>query len=466
MTEGALGPHVSLETLTAFGAHELPREETFVVAWHLFLCPECRSLLSDAGPGARDLFRLMFGDRAMDYPLSAYSGPVGRFAAGLLHLGLDLEAERTASRELVARLLRHPPERRRLLVRERERYRTLPVAESLLVACRAGWSDDPATSEELAELALWILDRLDRDRHPAALLNDLRSQAWASIANCRRIRSDLRSVSEAFQLAETFLRRGSGDVLDQAYLLDLRVSYLIDQRRFAEADQALERLLAIHRDARDRHAERRALMKLAKLRREEGRVEEAVPLLEEAGRAVDLVREPHLELLLKRNLATFLSEVGRAEEARALLPQIRALARDQASRTERLRVLWTEGLIYHRLGHLELAVEALEQARAGFVDLGLGYDAAFVTLDLALVHLDSGEMERASALARTMLPLFASRDLHREALAALSLVRRAMEEETLTRQLVVEVAAYLRWARRNPALHFEPGYGPEQPHGA
>lgn len=465
MTDDRSKSHVDLETARRFGAGELPRPEMFDVAWHLFLCPDCRELLPEAGPEAQAVYRRMFGDGGMAYPLSAYSETVARAAGSLRDLGFSVQADREDARHIVARLLRHPPERRRLLVHERERYRTFSVADALLGACRASWSDDAAAAEELAELALSILDRLDRAKYPADMLNDLRAQAWGAIGNCRRIRCDLRSVYEAFELAESFLRRGTGDPTDEAHLLDLRVSYLIDQHRFDEADIALERLITVYRDAADRHAEGRVLLKLAKLRREQGRTEEAIPFLERAKSALDLTLEPRLELLLQRNLALFLAEVGRASEAQALLPGIRALARERGNRPERVQVLWTEGMIYHRLQHFELAVEALEQARVGFLDLDLDYDAAFVTLDLALVHIDAAQPARARALAEQMLPLFESRALHREARAALAVVRQALEEDAPDRELVGEVAAFLRWSRRNPALPFEPGIhresGPE-----
>jgi tetratricopeptide (TPR) repeat protein len=439
----------------------LAENQTFEVGWHLFRCADCRALLDRAAPEACRLFERMFGGRRQEPPPSgAYSELAARYAESLRRLGLEIDALRGRARDLVVHLLRHPAERWRLLVASQDQYRTYPIAMELLAECRRGWSDDPSRSEALAELALDVADRLDPEAHPADLVNDLRAEAWAYIANCRRIRSDLRSVAEAFDLAETFLRQGSGDPLDHATVLDLRASFLIDQRRFDEAEALLDRLVRLYQEADQPHREGRALIKLAKLRREQGRPEEAIPLLERAARLIDPRQEPNLELFIQRNVATLLAEIGRAEEAHALLPEIRRLARERASRHEWLRLLWTEGIVYHRLGHLQLAAAALAQARNGFVDLGIGYDAAFASLDLALVRLDAGDREGVRQLAEEMLPLFTSRDLHREALAALALVRRGAEEETLTRQLVESVAAFLRRGRLHPALRFEPGSGP------
>jgi hypothetical protein len=54
-----------------------------------------------------------------------------------------------------------------------------------------------------------------------------------------------------------------------------------------------------------------------------------------------------------------------------------------------------------------------------------------------------------------MIPVFQSRQIHREALAALSLWAGAVREERASRDLVVRVASYLKHARHNPELRFE-----------
>lgn len=452
MTRDSAREHLDLATVLRLGAGELPRAEAFDVAWHLFLCPPCRHLLAEAGDDAVAAYTRLFGTGGMPFPPDAYAEPVGRVAESLRHVGLELQADRAGARQLVDRLLRHDPQHRRLLVRERERYRSFTVADLLIEAARATWSHDPDGAEDLAELALWILDRLDPRLFPRDMLNDLRAQAWGAIGNCRRIGSRLASVTGAFELAEKFLQHGTGDPTDRAALLDLRVAYLIDLHRFDEADAALQLLRAEHRKAGDAHAEGRVLLQLAKLRREQGRVADAVPLLERAQTLIDLAREPELELPLRRDLALYWAEAGRADEAQARLPALRTLARAQPSRAERLRVLRVEGVVYHHLGHLELAIEALDQARVGFVDLGLGYDAAFATLDLAMVYADADEPGRARALGAEMLPLFESRELHHEARAALSMLHQALTGEAVDRRLVTDVAAFLRRAQPAPEL--------------
>jgi hypothetical protein len=93
---------------------------------------------------------------------------------------------------------------------------------------------------------------------------------------------------------------------------------------------------------------------------------------------------------------------------------------------------------------------------AGFTEADIGYDAALVALDLADLYVQNGRVSESRELAAEMLPIFAARDVHREAVAALILAQKALEQEKATSALLGQVASFLRRARRNPALRFEP----------
>ncbi|MEA2562329.1 MAG: hypothetical protein QOH06_3833 [Acidobacteriota bacterium] len=92
--------------------------------------------------------------------------------------------------------------------------------------------------------------------------------------------------------------------------------------------------------------------------------------------------------------------------------------------------------------------------RDGFLQEGHGYDVAIVSMDLALLYLRQGRTAEMKALAREMLPIFHSQDVHREAVAALVLFQEAIREEQITAAFVREIAAYLDAARTDPILRF------------
>lgn len=447
--------HVDPATIQKFAARQLDRLELFEVGWHLFLCDPCRARLAEAGPEAEALFERMFGGARFTHSETAYSDVTRAVAEKLRRTGIEIERERAAAGSLWAELEKHPFSRRLLMIENSSRFQTYGLAELLLTESRRGWCESPGRSEELAELALAAIYRLERRLHGPALLNDLKAEAWSYIANCRRIRSDLRSVSEAFDIAETFRTQGTGDPIEQAEILHLKASFYRDQRQFQEAIRTVDRAIAIYREASDHHAEGRASIKKATILRDSGDVEPAVQTLERAASLVDPGREPRLLLLIQSNLALYLNEVGRSIEAKKLLPEARKLAVEVGGGLDRLRLLWVEGLVSRDLDQTGLAEAALRRAMAGFVEAGIGYDAALVALDLAGLHLELGRTSEARDLAAEMVPIFAARDIHREAVAALAIAQQAMDRGIADLAVIQEVAAFLRRARHNPALRFE-----------
>jgi tetratricopeptide (TPR) repeat protein len=448
--------HLDLGTLRRYAAQKLTRPKMFEAGWHLFLCEECRARLREVGPEAEAMYQRMFGSTRFTYPESAYSDVTRAVADKLRRTGVEIERERAGAGSLWDELDKHPHSRRLLMVENASRFQTYGLAELLLQECRRGWTEAPGRSEELAELALAVIHRLERRLHGSALVNDLKAEAWSYIANCRRIRSDLRSVSEAFDIAEEFRARGTGDLMEEAEILQLKASFFRDQRRFQDAIRAVDRAIEIFQEAGDHHAEGRALIKKASILRHSGETEEAIPFLERAASLVDPGREPRLLLSIKSNLALYLNEIGQAMEARKLLPDARALALEAGGALDRLKILWVEGLVNRGLGQGGLAEAALRRAMNGFVNAGIGYDAALVALDLAALLLEAGRTGEARELAGEMACLFAARDVHREAVAALIIAQRSLEQEVATLPLVREIASFLDRARRNPALRFEP----------
>lgn len=381
----------------------------------------------------------------------AYSGVLDRVFRRVVDENLGIEEQRVAAPALLAELSGLSESQQKLLIHNAGRYQTWAVAEEFLGQARRGWAEDPRHSETLAQLALEVADHLEVKGFRKRLLNDLKAEAWSYIGNCLRIQSDLHRAQAAFGQAELMLSQGSGDWVERARLLDLRASLVGDFRDFESAIELLTEALEAYRAAKDRHHEGRALMKKAKLLRDSGKVEETIPLLERAATLLEVEREPWLAFALKKNLVIHLMEAGRAEEAQRLVPEVRELAREHASRLERLRLLWTEGLLCKSLGQTELAIEALKQVREGFVAAQIGFDVALVSLDLATLYLESDRTQEVRNLATESVPLFAARGVHREIFMAWSLFREAAERDAVTVGLVREIVSRIRHAQGRPS---------------
>ncbi len=102
------------------------------------------------------------------------------------------------------------------------------------------------------------------------------------------------------------------------------------------------------------------------------------------------------------------------------------------------------------MGQVEFAEEALRQVREGFIAAEIGYDVALVSLDLAALYLEAGRTAEVKQLAAEMLPIFASRQVHREAIMAWTVFRQAVEQEVATVRVIEEVAARIREVQARP----------------
>ncbi|HYO15297.1 MAG TPA: tetratricopeptide repeat protein [Thermoanaerobaculia bacterium] len=370
------------------------------------------------------------------------------------HRRAAFEQERTVAPMLLAELLRQPPERREMLLRNGRRFQSWGVLELLIDRSREKGFEDPAQGEALARLALTLTERLDADYYGAERIQDLRARVWGQIGNLRRMASDFRGAEEAFKTAFALLRQGTADLLEKAILLDVRASLLREQRRFDEAARLLRRAQRIFLQYGERHRAGKALVKMSTVHEHAGRPDKAIRVLYEALKLIEDERDPRLLLAAQHNLITNLAETGRFMEAQGLLIQARPLyARFQDGWTQNRR-RWVEGRIARGLGQLPEAESLLRAARDGFVGEGVTYDVALVSLDLALIYAEQGRTAELKRIAEETMPLFSSRPIHREALAALVLWAQAVRAEMASRELILEVASFLRRARHDPDLRF------------
>jgi hypothetical protein len=124
--------------------------------------------------------------------------------------------ERTEAAALLSELMEATPEQQVALVEKDPRYSTWGALEALLERSREESFVDPLRAQHLGALALALADRLDDGYYGSERVEDMRARAWASIANARRVSSDLQGAEEAFQLAFALLRNGTEDLFERA----------------------------------------------------------------------------------------------------------------------------------------------------------------------------------------------------------------------------------------------------------
>ena len=348
--------------------------------------------------------------------------------------------------ELWARLAVEPYTEQIRWVEEGEELHAWGLCQFILTKSHEAVFENPAQAVDLANLAVKIAAHLGDAYDPAWVL-DLQARAFAYLGNARRVLGELRSAEDAFQKAEKCLAQsGTGNTRIEAEVLDLQSSLRRAQRRFKEALELVDRVLALYQEREDVHRIGKALLQKAKILEESGDLKEAIDLLRQT--EIDPTTEPRLFAYSRCNLGVCLVLADRYEEAEQLLPEIRGLLRETAQPLDLIRLRWIEGNIHLGLGRLGPAEAAFREAQREFLDRQMGFDAALVSIDLAGLYAQEHCIDDLKRLAAELMPIFQAQDVSREALGTLVLFQRACEDELLTAKMARELSDQLRKERR------------------
>lgn len=431
--------------LARFGRGRLSRRQSHKIVRHLLTdCEGCRQLTSRLLPPESPSRRMEEGN---DAQLGDYSGAFSRAWQVVEQRQQALASEHAEAPTLMRELLAQPFDQQWSMVTLGVRYRTWALCGLLLDAARERGFQDPAQAVELSKLAVEMATRLDRAHYGDSRVNDLVARTWAALGNAQRIVSDFREAEKSFAQAERLLKKGTGDPLERAQVLLLKSSLCGNQQRFREAFRLLDRVVAIARKLEDPQLCGKAMIIRGFLLGVANDPEAAIRYLREGIGQVDPASDPRLLVAAQHNLTLFLAESGRYREAMQLLESARPLYQRVGDRMSLLRLRWLEGKIAIALGHLKEAEDLLGGVRKEFVALEIGFDAALLSLDLAHVYTLQGRSSEMRRLAEEMLPIFKSRDIHREALAALLVFQKAAEMERVTLGLIRDVSGYLKESR-------------------
>jgi tetratricopeptide (TPR) repeat protein len=181
---------------------------------------------------------------------------------------------------------------------------------------------------------------------------------------------------------------------------------------------------------------------------------EAVELLREGLDLIEPERDPQLAAIGRYGLLNALELSGEYREAARLLLEsgLREAFSNDPLNLAKLR--WLEGKIHAGLGKLWRAEQVLREVRDGFLELGQGYDAALVGLDLSAVWLRQGNHAAVRELAEEILSTFAALGIQREGIKAVRHLREACRREMATPALVQRVSGFLRRLEWQPQLRF------------
>jgi tetratricopeptide (TPR) repeat protein len=439
--EGAVSDiHITRELLRAVESGELPARMLTEIGWQhlLSLCPACREEL-DAWR------REKTASRNYDTAFKVLPVVLER------HVEEVEERQEAARRDL--RILLGLPQKERLarIRRASRRFQGTVLAALLLDAAKKAMPARPGEVHELAETATAVLLRTPE----VPGLYDLLVRARAYQANALRALGRLTEAAEALQGARTLMRtQGATDPLVFAEVDWIEGALHKDRRHFPAAEELLVRAASFYSLAGEKGQSAEPLLTLGLLYYDTGETRKAIGVTETAAVLLSPEQNPRSYLCARHNLTLFLTEVGEYAAAAEALSDDEDLYRQFSDHWTRLRQVWLKGKVACGLGRLDEAERAFLGTRQGFLDQGVGYDAALASLDLALVYAKQGRASELKELAIELSTIFEADELHREAMGALVLLRKAAEEERVTVGMIEEVAGYLKRVRNEPSLRF------------
>ncbi len=440
--------HPDLETLERFLEDALSEPASRALQRHVLICPRCEERLT----------ALLPGPASPPLPAKGHRGLIQRLLddhrAEVSDRRHAVAKERGESSELWRELAALDQEARRSLIWDSPRYQTWGLFEYLVDLSQTAVLEEPRKAETLLRLALDVSEQLDPVEYGPGAVEAAKTRAWTHLGNALRVLGDFRQAELAFQTAELFFARSWLDPVDEARLLELKAALRRAQRRFDEALELLDASLGVFREVNEPHHQGRVLMTKGLTLHYKGDIEAAIGCFRTSLLLLDSDREPRLVAMSQLNLVGCLQDSGRSVEAAALIPEVRRMAERVGKRSDLLRLRWTEGKVADSNGRSDEAERAFLEVRDQLVADSLPFDAALLCIDLAALYFKQGRLDETKCLAESVIPVFRSREVFREALAALIVFQQAAEMEQLSLALVEEIADYLKRARGNPDLPF------------
>lgn len=424
-------PHLNLDVAAMVLEGELPPRVLVRILYdHIKeLCPECRQAL-EAVQGMPVLAR-----RSQPAARGAeqYHAAIDGIGPRLCERLRAAEGERRRARRDLVELRALPiDQRERRIANARTRFRSRRLAELLIEASREMVRRDTEEAIALVDLVPLVLARLvGADEHAAA--PSLAVQALAHRANALRVGGDLPAADRTFT---TVRERLAATVLDDtavhAEVCGIESSLRRDQRRLDEAEALSDRAVLLARLGTDGDALAAFLIQRAEIARQREDAASAADYLREA---LSLVEESGNRHLLSCAVGTLLLiECDRGSYAAAdeLMRRHRTLLLGDGSSWSHYRFLAHEGRIAHGLGRLGQAEERLLAAQRLCMAEELEAEAAMMSLELAVLYAEQGRFAEVRRIAQRVEPVFRSREVHREATAALLLFQQAVAAERIS----------------------------------
>lgn len=427
--------HLNHRLMLAVLDGDLPREalEKIVLEHLAALCPICRQEI--------ETFDWRHYRREVPGP-AAYSPYIARVAESARTSAVGFERARRQAQRWLTELRRAAPEERAGKVdRAHSRFRGDVFAELLVEEAKSHLPGDPWEAFAWADAAFAAHRRTPGvESRPEVLVRILahRGNALRATGRLNDAAADLHKARKTLDTAKVT------DLSVAAELDCLEASLRKDRRELEEAERLLNRAILLYGMMGETKLRARTDVVLSTVYFHQDKPDEAMRAATSALQDLSKGSDPQLYLSARYNLARALAALEEPQQALAILDEDQKLQDEHLSESWKASAIWLRGKIDVALGQPEAGATKLESAREVFIELGLGYELALVSLELALLLLDRGETAGVKQIAQEAFQVFSSQAVHREAFSSLKLFRDAAVAETLTAATVQKLKAHLR----------------------
>ncbi len=342
------------------------------------------------------------------------------------------------------------------------RFRDLGVAEVLLSEARTVSTDDPLQSRHLAGLAAAILEGLA----PSSRGDRLQAEAAGILGDAERRGGRLDLADDFFKQAAWAMRDQPLILSARAILCRLSAALRQEQGRVDEALGLLEHASTLAEELGD--FKELALSRLAYgwLLLDEFDTERAILPLREALSLLDPEHDPYSLFSALHALALAYAEVGDHDQLDGTLSMLDQLAPSLSDPLDRVRIRWIGARAAWRLLEFDKAISELEGIFDELAEEGPGPEAALAGLELArmVAERDQDPIVLSQTLRRVSDRLEA---LPPEHLAShlLPVLRFALRfparREGAYLDVVLGATSYVEHARFNPEYPYCPTPHPD-----